>query len=98
MTKREWISGQYDSFMNYMSKVDHYAINKFWIRHEPYVRIGNFIIEISSEKRTTLIMNTKNGKYAIVHCYEYDLFARWYGLGLCWAKYMHRIPPKLSEK
>lgn len=98
LTMKQWVSGQYNSFYHFMSKIDEDVLHNFLVYNEPYVRIGNFIVEVSKYKKTVTILNTKNGKCAIAHCAPTDQFMLWYGVGICWARYNHVEPPKFSVK
>ena len=102
LTKKQWVQDQYNSFYHFMAKIDEDAADRIWMRDEPYVRIGNFVIEICKEKGTVTILNTNSGKCAIAHCAPTDEFAKWYGIGICWARYNHverkfPVEKRLSE-
>lgn len=98
LTMKQWVSGQYNSFYHFMSKIDEDALHRFLVYNEPYARIGNFIVEICEKKGTVTILNTKNGKCAIAHCAPTDQFAMWYGVGICWARYNHVERPKFPVR
>lgn len=98
LTMKQWVNGQYNSFYHFMSKINEDALDNFLVYNEPYVRIGNFIVEVCENKGTVTILNTNSGKCAIAHCAPTDQFAVWYGLGICWAKYNHVEPPKFPVR
>lgn len=95
---KQWVRGQYGSFYHFMEKIDEDALNRFLEYGEPYARIGNFIVELCKDKGTVTILNTNSGKCAIARCAPTDQFARWYGVGICWARYNHVEPPKLPVR
>lgn len=94
LTMKQWVRDQYNSFYHFMAKIDEDATDKLWMHDEPYVRIGNFVIEICKDKGTVTILNTNSGKCAIAHCAPTDQFEMWYGVGICWARYNHVERPK----
>ena len=98
LTMKQWVYNQYNSFYHFMLKIDEDAADSLWLYDEPYTRIGNFVIEICKDKGTVTILNTNNGKCAIAHCAPTDKFERWYGLGICWARYNHVEPPKFPVR
>lgn len=89
LTMNQWVRDQYNSFYHFMAKIDEDAADRIWMSDDPYVRIGNFVIEICENKGTVTILNTNSGKCAIAHCAPTDPFTRWYGIGICWARYNH---------
>ena len=98
LTMRQWVNDQYNSFYHFMAKINEDATDKLWMRDEPYVRIGNFVVEICKDKGTVTILNTNSGKCAIARCAPTDQFAMWYGIGICWARYNHIERPKFPVK
>jgi hypothetical protein len=98
ITMQQWVISQYDSFYHFMRKIDEDATDKLWMNKEPYVRIGNFVVEVCEEKGTVTILNTNSGKCAVAHCAPTDEFSMWYGIGICWARYNHVKRPKVSVK
>ena len=98
LTMKQWVQDQYNSFYHFMAKIDEDASDRIWMCDEPYVRIGNFIVEVCKEKGTVTILNTNSGKCAIAHCAPTDQFEMWYGVGICWARYNHVEPPKFVVK
>jgi hypothetical protein len=98
ITMQQWVISQYDSFYHFMRKIDEDATDKLWMNKEPYVRIGNFVVEVCEEKGTVTILNTNSGKCAVAHCAPTDEFSMWYGIGICWARYNHVKRPKFEVK
>lgn len=98
LTMKQWVNDQYNSFYHFMSKIDEDTTDRLWLHDEPYVRIGNFVVEVCKEKGTVTILNTNSGKCAIAHCAPTDQFAMWYGVGICWARYNHVEPPKFPVR
>lgn len=98
LTMKQWVICQYDSFYHFMLKIDEDATDRLCVRGEPYVRIGNFVVEVCEGKGTVTILNTNSGKCAIAHCAPTDQFAMWYGVGICWARYNHVEPPKFPVR
>ncbi len=95
LTMKQWVRDQYNSFYHFMAKIDEDAADKLWMRDEPYIRIGNFVVEICKDKGTVTILNTNSGKCAIARCAPTDQFEMWYGAGICWARYNHVERPKI---
>ena len=62
LTMKQWVQDQYNSFYHFMAKIDEDASDRIWMCDEPYVRIGNFIVEVCKEKGTVTILNTNSGK------------------------------------
>lgn len=98
LTMKQWVQNQYNSFYHFMAKIDEDAADKIWMCDEPYVRIGNFVIEICKDKGTVTILNTNSGKCAIARCAPIDRFEKWYGIGICWARYNHIERPKFPVR
>lgn len=98
LTKKQWVRDQYNSFYHFMAKIDEDASDSLWMRDKPYARIGNFVIEICKDRGTVTILNTKSGKCAIAHCAPTDQFEKWYGIGICWARYNHVERPKFPVR
>ena len=94
----QWVRDQYNSFYHFMAKIDEDAADRVWMRDEPYVRIGNFVIEICKDKGTVTILNTNSGRCAIARCAPTDRFEKWYGIGICWARYNHVERPKIPVR